>query len=92
MLAGFRLVALWLDDGLFYGMIDFRTCEICGRPLEGPEGEQQAVENRPFDAAAGAALQRDAPPDVTPDSVCQECLREYRREIGNVNPQEDPPL
>jgi hypothetical protein len=63
-------------------MVNFRKCEICGRVLEGPEAEQQAVENRRFDPAAGAVLQREVPRDLPPDSVCDECLEAYRREIG----------
>jgi hypothetical protein len=63
-------------------MVNFRKCEICGRALEGPEGEQHVVENRRIDPAAGAALQRDVPRDLPPDSVCDDCLETYRRGIG----------
>jgi hypothetical protein len=71
-------------------MVNFRKCEICGRVLEGPEAEQQVVENRRFDAAAGAALQRQMPRDLPPGSVCDACLEAYRRETGNRPLTETP--
>ncbi len=63
-------------------MVNFRKCAICGRALEGPEAEQQVVQHRRFDPAAGAVLQRDMPRDLPPESVCDQCLEAYRREIG----------
>jgi hypothetical protein len=71
-------------------MVSFRKCEICGRVLEGPEAEQQVVENRRFDAAAGAALQREVPRDLPSASVCGECLEAYRRETGKRVLRETP--
>lgn len=71
--------------------MDFRKCEICGRPLEGPEGEQYEVEHRRVDPAAGAALQREMPHDLPSEAVCDDCLRAYRREIGGPPPEESPP-
>jgi hypothetical protein len=63
-------------------VIDFRKCEICGRPLEGPEGELREVEHRRLDPAEDAVLQRDVPEDLPEGSVCDACLRDYRRRIG----------
>ena len=63
-------------------MVDFRKCEICGRPLEGPEGEQREVEHRRLDPAAEAVLQREIPRNLPEDAVCGACLRDYRRRIG----------
>ena len=69
-------------------MIDFRKCEICGRPLEGPEGDQREVEHRRLEPAAEAVLQREIPGDLPEGAVCEACLRDYRRRIGYG---EEPP-
>jgi hypothetical protein len=71
-------------------MIEFRKCEICGRPLEGPEAEQVQVDKRRLDPAAGAVLQRELPRDLDPDAVCDECIEEYRRRTGQADPTEGP--
>ena len=63
-------------------MVDFRKCEICGRPLEGPEGEQREVAHRRLDPAAEAERQRAIPRTLPEDAVCGACLRDYRRRIG----------
>jgi hypothetical protein len=63
-------------------MVTFRKCELCGRALEGPEAGQEVVEHRGLDPAQDALLQREIPGDLPADSVCDECLAEYRRRLG----------
>jgi hypothetical protein len=74
-----------------WAMVTFRKCDICGKALGGPEAEQHEVENRRFDAAAGAVLQRETPRDLSSEAVCDECLEAYRRQIGQRDPSESPP-
>jgi hypothetical protein len=71
-------------------VVSFRKCEICGRSLDGLEGEQHEVENRRVEPAENALLQREVPHDLPSEAVCDDCLAEYRRKTGSPPAEERP--